>query len=188
MMNRVDLIGRLTRDPELRKTNNGTSVLSFTLAVDRAFKTPGQPEADFINCQAWNKTAENMARYLHKGSLIAVEGRIQTRSYDNQQGQRVYVTEVVADRVQFLESRKSQMQSGQDAYGQQDYGYGGQNSSYQNTPYGQNSSRNTYQSNAGSPYGSQSSAGNYTASSSNDFSDAFDENSTLDVTADDLPF
>ncbi|MEY8257578.1 single-stranded DNA-binding protein [Erysipelotrichaceae bacterium 66-17] len=110
MINRVVLIGRLTKDPELRKTQSGTSVVSYTIAVNRRSQTPGQPDADFINCVAWNKTAELMAQYLHKGSLIGVEGRIQTRSYDNQQGQRVYVTEVVTDSVQFLEPKNTQPQ------------------------------------------------------------------------------
>lgn len=107
MINRVILVGRLTKDPELRKTQNGTSVVSYTMAVNRRIQTPGQPDADFINCVAWNKTADLMAQYLHKGSLIGIEGRIQTRSYDNQQGQRVYVTEVVTDSVQFLEPKNS---------------------------------------------------------------------------------
>lgn len=107
MINKVVLIGRLTRELELRKTPNGASCVSFTLAVDRARKSDGQPEADFIGCVAWNKTADIMSQYLHKGSLIAIEGRIQTRSYDNQQGQRVYVTEVYTESVQFLDSKRS---------------------------------------------------------------------------------
>lgn len=106
-MNRVALIGRLTKDPELRKTQSGTSVCSFNLAVNRKIQQQGQPDADFINCVAWNKTADLMAQYLHKGSLIGVEGRIQTRSYDNQQGQRVYVTEIFTESIQFLESKNS---------------------------------------------------------------------------------
>lgn len=106
MINRVVLVGRLTKDPELRRTQSGTSVVSYTIAVNRRSAQPGQPDADFINCVAWNKTAELMAQYLHKGSLIGVEGRIQTRNYENQQGQRVYVTEVVTDSVQFLEPKK----------------------------------------------------------------------------------
>lgn len=108
MINRVVLVGRLTRDPELRKTQNGTSVCSFTMAVNRRVQTQGQPDADFISCVAWNKLADLMTQYLHKGSLIGLEGRIQTRNYDNQQGQRVYVTEVVADNIQFLEPKSAQ--------------------------------------------------------------------------------
>ena len=108
MINRVVLVGRLTKDPELRKTQSGTSVVSFSLAVNRRVQTPGQPDADFINCVAWNRLADLMCQYLHRGSLIGVEGRIQTRNYENNQGQRVYVTEVVADNVQFLEPKNTQ--------------------------------------------------------------------------------
>lgn len=106
MINKVVLIGRLTKDPELRTTSNGTSVCSFNLAVNRKIQQQGQPDADFISCVAWGKSADNMTTYLHKGSLIGVEGRIQTRSYDNQQGQRVYVTEVQCESVQFLEPKR----------------------------------------------------------------------------------
>ena len=107
MINRVVLVGRLTKDPVLRKTANGASVVSFTVACTRRFKQEGQPEADFINTVAWNKTADIVAQYTHKGSLVGVEGRIQTRSYDDKDGKRVYVTEVVADSVQFLESKSA---------------------------------------------------------------------------------
>ena len=107
MINRVVLVGRLTKDPVLRKTANGVSVTSFTVACTRRFKQDGQPEADFINTVAWNKTADIVQQYTHKGSLVGVEGRIQTRSYDDQSGKRVYVTEVVADSVQFLESKSA---------------------------------------------------------------------------------
>ena len=107
MINRVVLVGRLTKDPVLRKTASGASVVSFTVACDRRIKTEGQPTADFINTVAWNKTADIVAQYTHKGSLLGVEGRIQTRSYDDQSGKRVYVTEVVADSVQFLESKNA---------------------------------------------------------------------------------
>ena len=107
MINRTILVGRLTKDPVLRKTANGSSVTSFTLAVNRKYKQEGQPDADFINTVAWNKTADIVVQYTHKGSLVGVEGRIQTRSYDDQSGKRVYVTEVVADSVQFLESKSA---------------------------------------------------------------------------------
>ena len=115
MINRVVLTGRLTRDLELRRTQSGTPVVSFTLAVDRNFRKDGQPEADFIQCVAWNRQAEAMAQYLHRGSLIGIDGHLQTRNYENQQGQRVYVTEVMVDSFTFLETRdKSQPgQSGQ---------------------------------------------------------------------------
>lgn len=106
MINITTLVGRLTKDPVLRKTGSGTSVTSFTVACDRRIKTEGQPTADYINCVCWNKVADNTAQYTHKGSLVGVEGRIQTRSYDDQTGKRVYITEVVANSVQFLDSKK----------------------------------------------------------------------------------
>jgi single-strand DNA-binding protein len=110
-MNKVLLIGRLTKDPEIRHTQNGATVVSYTLAVNRRIQTPGQPDADFINCVAWNKTADLMAQYLHKGSLIGVEGRIQTRSYDNQYRNRVYITEVMTESIQFLEPKNAGKQN-----------------------------------------------------------------------------
>jgi single-strand DNA-binding protein len=98
-LNRIILIGRLTQDPELKYTQNGTAVATFTLAVNRRFK---RDEADFIPIVVWNKPAENCASYLGKGSQVAVEGRLQVRSYETQEGQRRYVTEVVAENVEFL--------------------------------------------------------------------------------------
>lgn len=113
MINRVVLVGRLTKDPELRYTPNGVPVSSFTLAVNRPFANQqGEREADFINCIVWRKQAENVANYLKKGSLAGVDGRIQTRSYDNAEGKRVYVTEVVAESVQFLEPKGAQASQG----------------------------------------------------------------------------
>ncbi|GGK22645.1 single-stranded DNA-binding protein 2 [Caldalkalibacillus thermarum] len=107
MLNRVVLIGRLTRDPDLRYTPNGVAVATFTLAVDRPFTNQqGEREADFINIVTWRNLAENCAKYLKKGSLTAVEGRLQTRNYENNEGRRVYVTEVVADNVRFLDGGK----------------------------------------------------------------------------------
>ena len=91
MINRVVLVGRLTKDPVLRKTANGASVVSFTVACTRRFKQEGQPEADFINTVAWNKTADSVSQYTHKGSLVGVEGRIQTRSYDDQRDRKSVV-------------------------------------------------------------------------------------------------
>lgn len=105
-LNKAILIGRLTKDIELKKTPNGTSVVQFTIACNRDYNSD-QQETDFINCVAWSGTADNMARYCYKGMQIAVVGRIQVRSYDNQYGNKVYVTEIVCERVQFLESRKS---------------------------------------------------------------------------------
>lgn len=107
MINNVVLVGRLTRAVDLRYTSNGTAYASFTVAVERNFKNQnGEKETDFINCVMWRKPAENLANYTNKGSLIGVEGRIQTRNYENEQGQRVYVTEVLAERFSLLESAK----------------------------------------------------------------------------------
>ncbi|HFR3187000.1 single-stranded DNA-binding protein [Streptococcus suis] len=107
MINNVVLVGRLTRDVELRYTPSNQAVATFTLAVNRNFKnqSTGEREADFINCVLWRQQAENLANWTKKGHLIGITGRIQTRSYDNQQGQRVYVTEVVAESFQVLEKR-----------------------------------------------------------------------------------
>ncbi|WP_239700255.1 single-stranded DNA-binding protein [Mammaliicoccus sp. D-M17] len=108
MINRVVLVGRLTKDPEYRVTPAGVQVATFTLAVNRAFKNAkGEQEADFINCVVFRKPAENVNNYLKKGNLAGVEGRLQSRSYENNEGKRVYVTEVVCDSVQFLEPRGS---------------------------------------------------------------------------------
>ena len=105
-MNQVCLVGRLTRDPKLAYTPTGVANTSFTLAVNRTFKTQnGEQEADFINIVVWRKAAENAANYLKKGSLAGITGRIQTRNYEGQDGKRVYVTEVIAESVQFLDSK-----------------------------------------------------------------------------------
>lgn len=107
MINNVTLVGRITRDPELRYTPQNQAVATFSLAVNRQFKNAnGEREADFINCVIWRQQAENLVNWAKKGALIGITGRIQTRNYENQQGQRVYVTEVVADSFQMLESRK----------------------------------------------------------------------------------
>ena len=106
MINNVVLVGRLTRDPELRYTPSNVAVATFSLAVNRNFKNQaGDYEADFISCIMWRQKAENFANWLLKGALVGITGRIQTRSYDNQQGQRVYVTEVVAESFQILEKK-----------------------------------------------------------------------------------
>lgn len=133
MLNRVVLVGRLTKDPELKYTPNGVAVANFTVAVNRPFSNQsGEREADFINCVVWRKPAENLANYMSKGSLVGVDGRVQTRSFDNQEGNRVYVTEIVADSVQFLESKGGSS--------------GGQsNNSNYNSSGGQSSSNNSNQ-------------------------------------------
>ena len=103
-MNKVFLIGRLSRDPELRHTTSGTAVCQINVAISRPVAQGSEPQTDFINVVVWNKQAENVARYLSKGRQIAVEGRIQTRNYDNNEGKRTYVTEVIASNVEFLGS------------------------------------------------------------------------------------
>lgn len=107
-MNKAILIGRLTRDPELRNTNSGRAVCQISIAINRPFSNQnGERETDFINVVIWDKQAENVSKYLSKGRLVAVEGRIQTRNYENNEGKKVYVTEVVASSVQFLESKNA---------------------------------------------------------------------------------
>ncbi|MDU0234522.1 single-stranded DNA-binding protein [Staphylococcus aureus] len=119
MLNRVVLVGRLTKDPELRSTPNGVNVGTFTLAVNRTFtNAQGEREADFINVVVFKKQAENVKNYLSKGSLAGVDGRLQTRSYDNKEGRRVFVTEVVVDSVQFLEPKNNNKQNNQQHNGQ----------------------------------------------------------------------
>lgn len=108
MINRVVLVGRLTKQPELKYTPNGVAVTSFTIAVNRPFKKQGgEQEADFIPIVVWRKQAESAANFLNKGSLAGIDGRIQTRNYENNEGRRVYVTEVIADSVQFLEPKST---------------------------------------------------------------------------------
>lgn len=113
-MNKAILVGRVTKDPELRKTSSNQSVVNFTVAINRTFTNAnGEREADFINCVVWGKQAENMATYVAKGSLIGVDGRIQTRNYEDANGNRVYVTEVVADNVQYLDTKGASQTSSQ---------------------------------------------------------------------------
>ncbi|MBU7838966.1 single-stranded DNA-binding protein [Staphylococcus aureus] len=167
MLNRVVLVGRLTKDPEYRTTPSGVSVATFTLAVNRTFtNAQGEREADFINCVVFRRQADNVNNYLSKGSLAGVDGRLQSRNYENQEGRRVFVTEVVCDSVQFLEPKNAQQNSGQRQQNEfQDYGqgFGGQQSG-QNNSY--NNSSNTKQ-------------------SDNPFANA---NGPIDISDDDLPF
>ena len=122
MLNSVVLVGRLTKDAELRYTPNNQAVATFSLAVNRPFKNQnGDREADFINCVIWRQQAENLANWAKKGALIGITGRIQTRSYENQQGRQVYVTEVVADNFQLLESRKDREARQSQEYNQPDF-------------------------------------------------------------------
>ncbi|EST12066.1 single-stranded DNA-binding protein [Sporolactobacillus laevolacticus] len=159
MINRVVLIGRLTKDPELKYTPNGVAVTSFTIAVNRPFSNhQGEREADFVPVVIWRRQAENAANFLHKGSLAGVEGRIQTRSYENNEGKRVYVTEVVADSVQFLEPKGAPSD-------------------------GQLASRDNYSS------GSQSASRSQSKSTQPSFEDPFaGDSKPIDIAEDDLPF
>ncbi|HHA3114156.1 TPA: single-stranded DNA-binding protein [Staphylococcus aureus] len=119
MLNRTVLVGRLTKDPEYRTAPNGVSVTTFTIAVNRTFtNAQGEREADFINCVTFRKQADNVNNYLSKGSLAGVDGRLQSRSYENQEGRRVFVTEVVCDSVQFLEPKNNNQQNNQQQNGQ----------------------------------------------------------------------
>ncbi|APT18496.1 single-stranded DNA-binding protein [Amylolactobacillus amylotrophicus DSM 20534] len=171
MINRVVLVGRLTRDPDLRTTGSGVSVATFTLAVNRQFtNAQGEREADFVNCVIWRKSAENFSNFTRKGSLVGVEGRIQTRSYDNNEGQRVYVTEVVVDNFSLLESR-SQTESRRS----------GEN----------NFNGNSNQSFGNNGFNNQGQTPTNSAPKADDSKpiDPFaDSGSTIDISDDDLPF
>lgn len=173
MINRVVLVGRLTKDPEYRVTPSGVSVATFTLAVNRTFtNAQGERQADFLNCVVFRKQAENVNNYLNKGSLAGVEGRLQSRSYDNQEGRKVYVTEVVCDSVQFLEpkgaNQNRQNDTSSNDYSSYDPGFGGQSQ-------GQN-----YQ-----PNNNQSNNKPSTPASNNPFANA---TGPIDISDDDLPF
>lgn len=165
MLNRVILIGRLTKDPELRYTPSGVAVAQFTLAVDRPYsRDQGEREADFIPIVTWRQLAETCANYLRKGRLTAVEGRIQVRNYENNEGRRVYVTEVIADNVRFLESPN------------RDYSGGGQN-------------RDDYGAGGAGGYGDSTRPSGPRAGSGNNQLDPFAEDSKpIDISDDDLPF
>ena len=153
MINRVVLVGRLTKDPELRYTPSGVAMARFTLAVNRTFSNQqGEREADFINCVVWRKQAENTANFLKKGSLAGVEGRIQTGSYEGQDGKRVYTTDVVCDSVQFLEPRGS---SG-GGQGGQSFGGGQQNNPYPTYQQNQPTNQQNYTRVDDDPFGSSS--------------------------------
>ena len=191
MINRAVLTGRLTRDPELRYTTSGTAVVSFTLAVDRQFRNQnGDRDADFINCVIWRKSAENFSNFTHKGSLVGIEGRIQTRNYENQQGNRVYVTEVVVDNFALLEPRQNggmnqggQQQpfnngSNQPFAGQPQQQFGGNQPQTNNAPQGNPSSNNGFGGNAPANNDAPFSAGNTNN----------DGEQKIDVSDDELPF
>ncbi len=189
-MNCVNLIGRLTKDPEKRMTREGISNVKFTLAVDRDFKNPqtGQRDADFINCVAWKTTADLICQYMGKGSQIGVTGRIQTGSYENNQGQRVYTTDVIVQNVKFLDSKNQNQQGYGNQYQQQGYQNQGyqQNNGYQRNQYqpaqNQYQAKAQYRPKAAPQY--QPKQEQQLNSQTNAFADA----DTLNIMDDDLPF
>lgn len=176
-VNSVTLIGRLTKDIELRQTSSGKSVASFTLAVDR-IPTVKEQSADFFTVTVWDKQAENMARYCHKGSLIAVQGRLHSGSYENKQGERVYYVDVTASYVQFLDTKKD---SEQQASQSRSENLGAQSSSNQQQGQThQNELNGAYGGNTSQQQASQNQAGG---------NDPFGGSSTgLNVNYTDLPF
>jgi single-strand DNA-binding protein len=166
MMNRVVLVGRLTKDPTLRYTPNGVAVANFTIAANRPFKDAnGERHADFINCVSWKRQAENLANFMKKGNLIGVDGRLQSRTYDDKDGKTVFVTEIVTDNVQFLESKSANQTESS------------------NQGFNQNQPPRGNQSNAGYPQNQYEYAG---ASRGNNMGNEFGE--PLDISQDDLPF
>lgn len=172
VINNVVLVGRLTKDADLRYTSNGTAVASFTIAVNRTFTNQqGEREADFINCVIWRKSAESFSNFTKKGALVGVEGRIQTRYYDNQEGQRVYVTEVVVDTFSLLEPKsKTEQRTDNSGFKSESNGSQQQNS-YANT---QNKSQETPRNQQYQNFG---------------FSDPFESSGQpIDISDDDLPF
>ncbi|WP_416470148.1 single-stranded DNA-binding protein [Streptococcus thermophilus] len=143
MMNSVCLVGRMTKDAELKHTGNNIAVASFSLAVNRNFKDAnGERETDFINCVIWRQQAENLANWAKKGALIGITGRIQTRNYENQQGQRVYVTEVVAENFQMLESRAAREDGNANGGYNQQPQQQAPNNSRESSPFGSFGGRN----------------------------------------------
>ena len=200
MINQVALTGRLTREVDLRYTQGGTAVASFTLAVDRNFtNAQGERESDFINCVIWRKSAENFSNFTRKGSLVGVQGRLQARSYDNAQGQRVFVTEVVVDNFALLESRATTEArprgeasgNGNNSFNNQGgYNNGSNNGSYQN----QNQNQQRPQGGSGAApanSGNQGMNNNGGSNASDPFNnpDPFaNSGKQIDISDDDLPF
>ncbi|KKO41690.1 Single-stranded DNA-binding protein (prophage associated) [Listeria monocytogenes] len=159
-MNRVVLVGRLTKDPDLRYTPAGAAVATFTLAVNRTFTNQnGEREADFINCVVWRKPAENVANFLKKGSMAGVDGRVQTRNYEDSDGKRVFVTEVVAESVQFLDPKNNNVEG---------------------------TTSNNYQNKAN--YSNNNKTSSYRADTSQNSDSFANEGKPIDINPDDLPF
>lgn len=125
MINRVILVGRLAKNPEIRKTPNGASICKFTLAVSRKVKAQGQPDADFISCVAWNKTADLMYQYLKKGSLIGIDGRLQTGKFTNNNGETIYTCDVMVESLQFLDKKEEAQNNNVNQEREMSYNEGG---------------------------------------------------------------
>lgn len=125
MINRVILVGRLTKNPEIRKTPNGASICKFTLAVSRKVNAQGQPDADFISCVAWNKTADLMYQYLKKGSLIGIDGRLQTGKFTNNNGETIYTCDVMVESLQFIDKKEETQNNNVNREREMSYSEGG---------------------------------------------------------------
>ncbi len=171
-MNITNLTGRLTKDIELRTTQSGKTVANFTLAVNRRFKSQGQPDADFFRCQAWGKTAEVLHQYTHKGSQIGITGRLQNRSYENQQGQKVEITEVIVESMDLLDSRNN----------------GTQPADRPQSTYGGYSPVQTQNRSYGAGNGCQSGDYQYDQNVRPSHDNPYSPDETLALEADDLPF
>lgn len=182
MINNVTLVGRLTRDVELRYTGSGIAVGSFTLAIERPYtNAQGERETDFINCVIWRKSAETMANFTTKGSRVGITGRIQTRNYQNNEGRTVYVTEVVAENFQMLESKAETDQRRTEQGGGSSYNSGGYSNS-NSQPFSNNQS----QQNTNQAPGNNNQNNNFSAGYDND---PFEKNDdAIDISDDDLPF
>ena len=193
MINNVVLVGRLTKDMDLRYTGNGTAVATFTIAVPRTFKNEqGERETDFINCVIWRKAAENMANFTHKGSLVGVEGRIQTRNYENAEGRRIYVTEILVENFSLLESRNSQNNGDSGTFNQPNtntYNYN-QNANTSGN-FGNNNTFNANAQNNNSFNANNRTRGdvnNAVSGINQSFSKPFISGETVDISDEDLPF
>lgn len=180
MINNVVLVGRMTRDAELRYTGSGTAVASFSIAVERTFtNAQGERETDFINCVAWRKTAEIISNFTRKGSLVGVTGRIQTRNYTNNEGRKIYVTEIVCENFQMLEPK-----SVTERRSQNDNGSSNSNSGFSNSGNYSNQNNYSQQNNQQAPGNNQ----NRNAFANFD-EDPFEQNEDpIDISDDDLPF
>ncbi len=166
MLNRVVLVGRLTKDPEFKMTNTGVPIANFTIAVNRTFtNNQGEREADFIPIVVWRRQAETVNQYLHKGSLVGIDGKMQVRHYEGQDGKRVYMTEVVAESVQFLEPKGT-------SNANSNFGYNDPGPNYGSDPY-QNSNQNQNQNQS------------YTKMDEDPFAN---NGQKIDISEDDLPF